>query len=75
MPGRDGERGPPGQPGVAGPMMSIGNDIGLDEEEIRNICAGVVAGDVIKNNLYRKLSMSYFRTISNSWTNIGGATR
>lgn len=44
LPGRDGERGPVGLPG---PTLSVGNDVGLDEEEIRNICAAVVAGNLI----------------------------
>lgn len=48
LPGRDGERGPIGP---AGPVLSVGNDNGLNEEEIRNICAAVVAGDVIIGNI------------------------
>lgn len=42
IPGRDGERGPPG------PILS--SDNGLNEEEIRNICAAVVEGISEKRN-------------------------
>lgn len=44
IPGRDGERGLPGPPG---PILSSGSDHGLNEEEIRNICAGVLAGNLL----------------------------
>ncbi|KAG4079601.1 hypothetical protein HA402_001789 [Bradysia odoriphaga] len=40
LPGRDGERGPIGPPG---PVLSDGNGNGLNEDDIRNICAVVVA--------------------------------
>lgn len=41
LPGADGERGPMGPPG---PILSGDNDNGLNEDDIRNICAVVVAG-------------------------------
>lgn len=39
LPGADGERGPMGPPG---PILSGDNDNGLNEDDIRNICAVVV---------------------------------
>ena len=41
IPGRDGERGLPGAPG---PILRSENDNGPNDDEIRNICAAIVAG-------------------------------
>ena len=73
LPGADGERGPMGPPG---PILSGDNDNGLNEDDIRNICAVVVEGLI---NIFHRIisdnqSTSSYRKIGSSLRHFGGSS-